>query len=102
MSDFISNFPFTGARIKLEVTSEAGERANVSIKSVELVDTTKEETILYEGYSLSQFTRISGRGDFIRRDARRLVADFKYLAYDAAFSEWEITLSGTRIFSDFK
>lgn len=89
IGDYVTNLPFLGMRFRIEVKTDSDLRARVSLNSVSMIDYTdpNNPNVLVddEGYSLSQYRYISGSGDFIRRNAQRLVADFKYDAYAAAF-----------------
>lgn len=73
------------SKVLVRYTSDnAGSYA--SINSIALFDDSSKEPILFdEGYSLSQYKIVDGKGAYVRENGEMIVASCKYNKYIAAF-----------------
>lgn len=65
-------------------SDKAGSYA--SINSIATFDDSSEEPILFsEGYELSNYTIVDGKGAYVRQNGEMIIASFRYNRYIAAF-----------------
>nr|WP_307989697.1 ABC transporter permease [uncultured Niameybacter sp.] len=73
------------SKLQLRYSSDnAGSYA--AITSIAVLDDSSEEPILFdEGYKLSNYTLVDGKGTYVRQNGEMIVASFRYNRYIAAF-----------------
>lgn len=73
------------SKIRLQYNSDI-LNADVAVTSVALYDDTSDDAIMYdEGYKLSSYMIVDGKGSYQRQNGELLVASFDYDRYAAAF-----------------
>lgn len=73
------------SKLQLRYTSET-PGSYAAITSIAVVDDSSQEPILFdEGYKLSNYGVVDGKGNYVRQNGEMIVSSFRYNRYIAAF-----------------